>query len=718
MSVVFPVLDASLYKLAESFDALELPQKEQILNTENGGNGQDEELSAGFSGNNDVILYKKLTSTGIDSFQYLSSVMRVLLENGQKDAVVSPMLQDSLSPIVKRRGGVDSSSSSSSSSADDARYYHHPISFSGGKDGSFGQQSSSTVSPNRRQRRMKLSSSPIKPKKPIKITNPLSQQSRIIETKMKNLGEQLHINYSSFSINNNASNTLEAEGMSEDFYANLLAVSQEPSGLKTMFCAVGNKLYMKTVAPDVINQFGVDLIDIVRKTDKSRYADVFVEDELVQILSLKLIDPRNRQYIAAGYNNGWILIFDTINFRISCAFSAPFYDDSGYGDEDEDDEDYHNYRHAIDNSRVNCINVSTDMKTLISTHKSGLLAVFTIPDLESCVGVLDRTPGRDDGEDYFLGFIRTDYVHAENKICNMAWNCDGTLLAVGGNDNQLSIWDMSQFKPLPLFLPTRKYMQRSVCPYGLEKPIYAFFAHIAGIKAISWHPTIPHILATGGGTADKKIKIWNLSKTQDCSGCWNQTPASSPQDPSIGEHDYIPPEFFDYQSTVTPFVQSEHPDFRMRLSRGGTQVFRVDEQDVYPDGTTRPICMMEICTYSQITNMFWPGKYPDEIITVHGYNRCAIYSWKVNLKAARINLANVHLRDFNLNSAARFLYSVLLPDCNGIFAYNTAHKCIVMYEITPSKIGLAREERREMKKQTKKELRHSFDSYLHISKIR
>jgi len=63
------------------------------------------------------------------------------------------------------------------------------------------------------------------------------------------------------------------------------------------------------------------------------------------------------------------------------------------------------------------------------------------------------------------------------------------MLASGGNDNILQIWD-----------------QRI-----LDKPISQFKEHSAAVKAISWSPTQDGILATGGGTADRSIKFWNLS---------------------------------------------------------------------------------------------------------------------------------------------------------------------------------------------------------------
>lgn len=37
------------------------------------------------------------------------------------------------------------------------------------------------------------------------------------------------------------------------------------------------------------------------------------------------------------------------------------------------------------------------------------------------------------------------------------------------------------------------------------------FVHTAAVKGLSWHPVRYNILATGGGTEDRKIRIINSS---------------------------------------------------------------------------------------------------------------------------------------------------------------------------------------------------------------
>lgn len=74
----------------------------------------------------------------------------------------------------------------------------------------------------------------------------------------------------------------------------------------------------------------------------------------------------------------------------------------------------------------------------------------------------------------------------KQEVCGLKWNVEEDKLASGGNDNKLFVWD------------------------GLyENPLYKFTEHQAAVKAIAWSPHQRGILASGGGTADRRIKIWN-----------------------------------------------------------------------------------------------------------------------------------------------------------------------------------------------------------------
>ena len=74
----------------------------------------------------------------------------------------------------------------------------------------------------------------------------------------------------------------------------------------------------------------------------------------------------------------------------------------------------------------------------------------------------------------------------KQEICGLKWNSTENQLASGGNDNKLFVWE------------------------GLnETPLHRFADHTAAVKAIAWNPHQHGILASGGGTADKKIRFWN-----------------------------------------------------------------------------------------------------------------------------------------------------------------------------------------------------------------
>ncbi|KAI8365047.1 fizzy-related protein [Choanephora cucurbitarum] len=78
-----------------------------------------------------------------------------------------------------------------------------------------------------------------------------------------------------------------------------------------------------------------------------------------------------------------------------------------------------------------------------------------------------------------------------HEVCGLKWNPEGTMLASGGNDNKLLVWDSHQ-----------------------DKVSHCFSEHQAAVKAISWSPHKRGILASGGGTADMTIKLWNTISGQ------------------------------------------------------------------------------------------------------------------------------------------------------------------------------------------------------------
>ncbi|KAJ5884893.1 WD40 repeat-like protein [Penicillium taxi] len=108
----------------------------------------------------------------------------------------------------------------------------------------------------------------------------------------------------------------------------------------------------------------------------------------------------------------------------------------------------------------------------------------------------------------------------KQEICGLKWNSKDGQLASGGNDNMLMVWDKLN-----------------------ETPVHRFSEHTAAVKAIAWSPHASHLLASGGGTADRTIKFWNTSTgafikevdtgSQVCNLSW-----STVQDELVSTHGY------------------------------------------------------------------------------------------------------------------------------------------------------------------------------------
>jgi cell division cycle 20-like protein 1 (cofactor of APC complex) len=73
------------------------------------------------------------------------------------------------------------------------------------------------------------------------------------------------------------------------------------------------------------------------------------------------------------------------------------------------------------------------------------------------------------------------------EICGLSFNSFDWQLASGGNDNKVMVWDA-----------------------GRASEVMRMSEHIAAVKALSWSSHQNGLLATGGGSTDKTIKLWNV----------------------------------------------------------------------------------------------------------------------------------------------------------------------------------------------------------------
>lgn len=97
----------------------------------------------------------------------------------------------------------------------------------------------------------------------------------------------------------------------------------------------------------------------------------------------------------------------------------------------------------------------------------------------------------------------------KQEVCGLKWSPDNQNLASGGNDNKLYVWNMHS-----------------------TQPYQAYHDHSAAVKAIAWSPHHHGLLASGGGTADRKIRFWNTltgqpmqtvdTNSQVCNLAWSK----------------------------------------------------------------------------------------------------------------------------------------------------------------------------------------------------
>ncbi|KAK6966405.1 WD40 repeat-like protein, partial [Favolaschia claudopus] len=83
----------------------------------------------------------------------------------------------------------------------------------------------------------------------------------------------------------------------------------------------------------------------------------------------------------------------------------------------------------------------------------------------------------------------------QGEVCGLKWSptkdISTAYLASGGNDNKVLVWDLRANKTIPL---------------------WRFRSHTAAVKALAWDPRESSVLASGGGTRDGYIRVWNTTR--------------------------------------------------------------------------------------------------------------------------------------------------------------------------------------------------------------
>jgi WD40 repeat protein len=104
--------------------------------------------------------------------------------------------------------------------------------------------------------------------------------------------------------------------------------------------------------------------------------------------------------------------------------------------------------------------------------------------------------------------IRND-VHQE-EICSISFQNDSSVFATSSNDATVKIWDFRH----------------------MTVPLFVYGEHSAAVRALSWSPVAAGVIASGGGTSDKTIRVWNVENgktihaidtgSQVCNLFWNE----------------------------------------------------------------------------------------------------------------------------------------------------------------------------------------------------
>ena len=104
-------------------------------------------------------------------------------------------------------------------------------------------------------------------------------------------------------------------------------------------------------------------------------------------------------------------------------------------------------------------------------------------------------------------------------VCGLKWSPNGRFLASGGNDNVVNVWDT--FSQDSWSSPTHSFRKHTAAvkvwlPFTIAFH-YCKFQQVDMTllcsQALAWCPWKPNLLATGGGSSDKCIRLWNA-----CSG--------------------------------------------------------------------------------------------------------------------------------------------------------------------------------------------------------
>ncbi|OHT07511.1 Protein FIZZY-RELATED 2 [Tritrichomonas foetus] len=115
------------------------------------------------------------------------------------------------------------------------------------------------------------------------------------------------------------------------------------------------------------------------------------------------------------------------------------------------------------------LNADWKENMIISGDRDGEVAIIDLRDKDPVVEIIEAHP---------------------EEICAIKMHPEKPLFATCGNDCVVKIWD-----------------QRNTS----NGELMSYSEHEAAIRAAVWSPMSPDVIVTGGGTADKTIKMWNIN---------------------------------------------------------------------------------------------------------------------------------------------------------------------------------------------------------------
>jgi len=156
----------------------------------------------------------------------------------------------------------------------------------------------------------------------------------------------------------------------------------------------------------------------------------------------------------------------------------------------------------------------------------------------------------------------------QQEVCGVKWDLDGILLASGGNDNFVMLWDSR----------------------ALSRPLARFKEHQAAVKALAWSPHRRGRLVSGGGTADRKLRFWDagtlsclgqVDTSQICNIAWSENVDEIVTTHGFSQNHVV---IWDTSSSTSSTIPVNKPATPVATLRGHKS--RVLHLAVSPDGRT------------------------------------------------------------------------------------------------------------------------------------